>query len=312
MGPESVAWLTDPECQEVDLVGGKGASLGRMTGGGLTVPPGFVVPAGALEASLQAAGSLDRVKAMLDDMASSPEPAQVAEGIRKEVEATAPTDALAEAVTAAYGELGDDPAVAVRSSACAEDGQTASYAGQQETYLNVIGAESVLAKVTACWASFFAERAVFYRKAKGSLGDLGMAVVVQRLIDSDKSGVMFTIDPVRRRRDQLVIEAAYGLGEALVSGLVTPDNYIATRDGAIKRSFVARQELAIVRDSGGGTVERTLTEEQAAAAVLDADEVRQLVDMGLRLEGIFGEPQDVEWAFEGGELYLLQSRPITA
>ena len=176
----------------------------------------------------------------------------------------------------------------MRSSACAEDSEGASYAGQQETYLNVDGLDDVLDKVVECWLSFFTDRAVFYRQEKGSLADVAMAVVVQQMIDSKKSGVMFTVDPVHQRKDRMVVEAAFGLGENVVNGEVTPDNYVLDRKGLIKRSKIV------------------------AEPVLTESEAQQLAALGLHLEELHGVPQDIEWAYDDvGVLYLLQSRPIT-
>jgi pyruvate,water dikinase len=180
----------------------------------------------------------------------------------------------------------------VRSSAVSEDGGTASYAGQQETYLNVRGAEAVVHHVRQCWGSFFSPRALFYRAQKGALSDTSMAVVVQEMVAADKSGVMFTADPVQRRRDHLVIEAVAGPGESMVSGEVTPDHYVVDRgDGWLVREFHPRTE--------------------ADGRLLSSDELGRLREMGLRLEAFFGGPQDVEWCIRGGKLWLLQSRPIT-
>jgi pyruvate,water dikinase len=178
--------------------------------------------------------------------------------------------------------------VAVRSSACAEDSAGASYAGQQETYLNVDGLPEVLRRVVDCWLSFFADRAVFYRREKGSLEDVAMAVVVQQMVDSVKSGVLFTVDPVHGRVDRMVVEAAFGLGERVVSGEVTPDHYVLDRRGVIKRSRVVGEP------------------------VLDAADCEQLARLGQHLADLHGCPQDIEWAFDAdGTLFLLQSRPVT-
>ena len=178
--------------------------------------------------------------------------------------------------------------VAVRSSACAEDSEGASYAGQQESYLNVDGLPGVLAKIVECWLSFFADRAVFYRGEKGSLGDVAIAVIVQEMIDSKKSGVLFTIDPVQGRKDRMVVEAAFGLGENVVDGRQTPDHYALDRKGTLKLSRIVGMQ------------------------VLDEKELKQLADLGRKLEEIQGCPQDIEWAFDQyGKLSLLQSRPIT-
>jgi pyruvate,water dikinase len=195
----------DPRCRQVALAGGKGASLAAMTAEGLPVPPGFVIASTAFEAAvdtdalrkLMRATDVDAARAMV----ATAEPPR-------------------EPVGRHYAEL--TGLVAVRSSACAEDSEAASYAGQQETYLNTDGLAEVLANVVRCWLSFFTERAVFYRREKGSLDDVAMAVVVQEMVDSDRSGVLFTVDPVHGRRDRMVVEAARGLGEAVVSGEVTP------------------------------------------------------------------------------------------
>ena len=282
-----------PECVEVARAGGKGASLARMSGLGLPVPEGFVIPADMLASVVDA----DALRAALPDhekaqaiVAAAEVPAEVAE---------------------AYAALGEDPPVAVRSSACAEDSETASYAGQQETYLYVRGADAVRARVRDCWASFFSERAIFYRRQKGSLDDLGMAVVVQRMVRADVAGVLFTCDPVRGRRDRMVVEAVLGLGEAAVSGQVTPDHYVLKRDGTVKRAKVAQQPFAIVPVESGGVEERELGDE-GGEQKLGEEHLRALARLGDDLEQRLGGPQDIEWALEGGELYVLQARPVTA
>ena len=267
-----VVWFGEAACLEVTRAGGKGASLAAMTAAELRVPAGFVVPAEVLERSVDAArlrelaraGDHDAAQALV--LASEP-----------------PRDEI----TAAYERLGAG-LVAIRSSACAEDSDTASYAGQQETYLNVLGAAEVCRRVVDCWASFFSERALFYRAKKGSLEDLRMAVVVQEMVEPEKSGVLFTVDPVQQRRDRMVVEAIFGLGEQVVSGHATPDHYVLDRTGTTKREHLV---------NGG---------------VLEPEELRALADLGRALEERFGGPQDVEWAIRGGELYLLQSRPVTS
>ena len=262
----------DPRCRQVALAGGKGASLAAMTAEGLPVPPGFVIASTAFEAAvdtdalrkLMRATDVDAARAMV----ATAEPPR-------------------EPIGRHYAEL--TGLVAVRSSACAEDSEAASYAGQQETYLNTDGLAEVLANVVRCWLSFFTERAVFYRREKGSLDDVAMAVVVQEMVDSDRSGVLFTVDPVHGRRDRMVVEAARGLGEAVVSGEVTPDNYTLGRDGAVKKSRVVGAE-------------RVLSDADCAA----------LAGLGRRLADLHGGPQDIEWAFDAdGRLFLLQSRPVT-
>ena len=298
----TVLRFADEACAEVATAGGKGASLARMTSLGLPVPPGFVVHAGALADSLPDGGD-ELLRAAREERARAPELVSAAEI----------ADELRSAVAEAYAELGDgDHAVAVRSSARAEDSQEASFAGQQETYLHVRGASEVLDRVRDCWASFFSERALFYREQRGSLDDLGMAVVVQRMVDADVAGVLFTMDPVQRRRDRMVVESVFGLGEAVVSGQVTPDHFVLARDGTVKRERLAVQPLAVVSGSEGGTVERELSPDEGGAASLGADELRELARIGAELEDKLGGPQDIEWALEGGELYVLQCRPVTA
>lgn len=266
-----VVWFGDPRCLGVGCAGGKGASLARMTVEGLPVPPGFVVPSEALAEAVDA----ERLAALAraGDHDAAQRLVQAAEPGGSEVDE-------------AYAQLGGGP-VAVRSSACAEDSDTASYAGQQETFLNVSGAAEVRRRIVDCWASFFSERALFYRARKGSVDDLRMAVVVQQMVDPRKSGVLFTVDPVQRRRDRMVVEAVFGLGEQAVSGHVTPDHYVVDRTGVVKRERLA---------NGG---------------VLAPDELVQLAWLGRTLEERFGGPQDIEWAIADGELYLLQSRPVT-
>jgi len=218
-----------------------------------------------------------------------------------------------ESIAAAYEELGADVAVAVRSSAMCEDGETASFAGQQETFLNVRGAVEVTRRVKECRDSLFTPRAVFYREQKGDPADTRMAVVVQEMVRADKSGVLFTADPVRKTPGHIVVEAVFGLGEGIVSGLITPDQYVIDRSGgALVREFVATQLTAIGCADDGGTKEIDLPEEQGAARVLSARELDCLVALGVRAEQLFGAPQDIEWCIRGNEIFLLQSRPITS
>jgi pyruvate,water dikinase len=266
----NILWFEDEACQDIRLAGGKGASLARMTAQGWPVPPGFVLPAFVLEQSVDA----ERLRQLA--LAQDHQAAQALIAHAEPPRAT---------IVAAYERLGGK--VAVRSSACAEDSEAASYAGQQETYLNVYGGDAVCARVIDCWASFFSERALFYRARKGSLNDLGMAVVVQKMLNPTKSGVLFTADPVSRRRDRMIIESVFGLGEQVVSGAVTPDHYVVDHAGNIKREHIVTER------------------------VLEPDEIRQLVQLGAQLARRFGSPQDIEWAIENGTLYLLQSRPIT-
>ena len=307
---ELISWFDEAACEDPETAGGKGASLARLQRAGLPVPYGFVVRAEALVRTLESGERHRQLRGLLEDASPDALPSRAKDAQALVMEAPLVSDLDSE-VALAYQRLGEGP-VAVRSSACAEDSETASFAGQQDTFLNVRGSAAVLASVRQCWASFFSERAIFYRSRKGSVGDLRMAVVVQRQLAPEKSGVMFTVDPVRRRRDQMVIEAVHGLGESVVSGIVTPDHYIVGREGELKRAQVSTQTLAIVAAAQGGVHEVALDPAVGGARVLSDGELAELAQMGSKLEELFGAPQDVEWAFEGERLYLLQSRPITA
>jgi pyruvate,water dikinase len=299
----AVLAFPDAGCDDVARAGGKGASLARMAALGLPVPPGFVVTADVLASALPDGGA--QLRALCARGAAAAEQAQAL--VR---EAPVPGD-LRAALADAYARLGDDVAVAVRSSACAEDGEAASFAGQQETYLHVRGLDDVIARVHDCWASFFSERALFYRAEKGSLDDVDMAVVVQRMVDADAAGVMFTIDPVGGRKDRMVVEAVLGLGEAVVSGEVTPDHYVLKRDGTVRKRHVHVQPFRIVKAPGGGTVNEPLGPEAGAAPKVDDETLRALAEIGKGLHERTGIPQDIEWALADGELFVLQARPVT-
>jgi pyruvate,water dikinase len=265
-----------------------------------------VIPAGALAAALPDGG------AELRALVAGGTPATVADRAQAIIGGTPMPAGLGDAIGGAYERLGEgDAPVAVRSSACAEDSETASFAGQQETYLHVRGAEAVLDRVRDCWASFFSERALFYRSRKGSLEDLGMAVVVQRMVQADVAGVLFTCDPVQRRRDRMVVEAVLGLGEAVVSGAVTPDHYVLKRDGQVKRVQVMVQPYAIVSVPEGGTREHPLSEAEGAVRKVADEHLVALARIGADLEERLGCPQDIEWALEDGKIYVLQARPVT-
>lgn len=264
--------FTDERCREVELSGGKGASLASMTQNGLPVPPGFVVTSRAFARAVDGDKLLGCLKA------------QDLDGARAVVAQTEPPRDL---IKAAYERLPQGVSVAVRSSACAEDGTDASYAGQQETYLFVEAFDEVVQKVVECWLSFFSERALFYRQHKGDLDDIRMAVVVQQMVDAEKAGVMFTVDPVNHRKDRIVVEAARGVGEHVVSGEVTPDYYTLDRKGTLKKARVVDEQ------------------------VLTTSELADLVKMGIHLADLNGCPQDIEWAYDSTGLYMLQSRPVT-
>jgi pyruvate, water dikinase len=305
-----LVFFEEERCTDVALAGGKGASLARMTALGMPVPPGFVVPADALEAAL--ADTVAAIRAVLARGEDGGDLVPVAQEAQALVKAADSGGAFPAQIAEAYVALGDgDVPVAVRSSATAEDSEAASFAGQQETYLHVRGVDEIVERIRDCWSSFFTERALFYRREKGSLTDLGMAVVVQRMVQPDVSGVMFTIDPTKGRRDRMVVEAVFGLGEGVVSGQLTPDHYVLARDGRLKRTRLHAQPYAIVHDPAGGVRELELPPERGEAQTLDEGQLARLAKVGINLEERLGGPQDIEWAMQDDELFVLQSRPVT-
>jgi pyruvate,water dikinase len=314
-----VAWFGEIDRKDVAAGGGKGASLSDMARAGLPVPPGFVVCTEAFRQFLQL-GALDvKIADTLDrlDVENGSLLELTAKGLVEQIESAECPVHLKNEILSAYHrmceEYGGLAVVAVRSSAAAEDSQAASFAGQQETYLNIYGDENVVQKVKACWGSFFQSRAIFYRQLRGSLKDTSIAVVIQRMVNPEKSGVLFTVDPVQRRRDRVMIEAAWGLGESVVSGLVTPDNYVVNKsDGRLVSKFISKKSVMIVREETGiGCRHVDLPHEKAQAQVLSPEELEELLSIGKLIESHFGSAQDVEWAIEGDHLYVLQSRPVT-
>ncbi|NHX35348.1 MULTISPECIES: pyruvate, water dikinase [Halolamina] len=309
-----VLWLDDVRAADLETVGGKGASLGELTGAGLPVPPGFVVTAGTYRAFIEEAGIDEKLFAAMDvdpeDSAALKEASETAHELILE---TPFPDAVREEILAAYDDLDDGEAfVAVRSSATAEDLPDASFAGQQETFLNV-QREQLLERVKECWASLFSQRAIYYRERQDFPHDaVDIAVVVQEMVDAEKSGVMFTSHP-STGEPRLIIEAAWGLGEAVVSGTVSPDNYVYDRNSdSVEEVTVADKKVKMVKDAETGeTVEETVEPDRRNERVLSDDEIEALVELGERVEDHYDEPQDVEWAVADGDIYMLQSRPIT-
>ena len=314
-----IVWFGDFDREHVRIAGGKGASLSDMVNAGLPVPSGFVVCTGAFREFLMHTGLEAEILATLASLDVEDKAAldRVSQEVASKIEAQEPPPAVRQAIIEAYQQLCEEcmavAVVAVRSSAAAEDSKAASFAGQQETYLNIFGEQNVIQQVRACWGSFFSPRALFYRKLKGSLEDTSIAVVVQRMVNPEKSGVMFTIDPVQRNRHRVMIEAAWGLGESVVSGSITPDNYIVGKqDKRLVSKFVPDKPFMIVRQENGvGVRQVTLPPEKAGQQVLCTAELRQLADLAITIEAHFGCAQDVEWAIENDRLYVLQSRPVT-
>ncbi len=310
----ALLWLDDVTAEDFDSVGGKGASLGELTSAGLPVPPGFVVTAETYRSFIEETGIdeelFEAVDVSVDDSQAL---ARAAEHAQELICETEMPQSIREEILAAYDDVEDgDASVAVRSSATAEDLPDASFAGQQETYLNVTRS-GLLDRVRDCWASLFTQRAIYYRQEQGfSHEQVNIAVVVQLMVDAEKSGVMFTSHPTTGD-PRAIIESAWGLGEAVVSGAVSPDKYVLDREtGELRDATVATKKVMHVRDEETGeTIERAVPEDRRDEQVLSAEELDRLVGLGDEIESYYGDPQDVEWAIAEGDLYVLQSRPIT-
>jgi len=302
--------LTEVGLADVGLVGGKGANLGEMIAAGFPVPPGFVITADAYLDAMEHAGLREELAAHARDAADlTPEAlADSARRIREEIRSCTLPDALADDALARLEALGPDVRVAVRSSATAEDSTDTSFAGMNETFTNVRRPE-LLDRVVDCWASMFGERVASYRVDRGLVDEPAIAVVVQQMVASDRSGVMFTVDPAER--DQVLIEAAFGLGEVVVSGRVDPDTYHVDRETMMLRDArIGCQSVRITTGPDGDVVE-DLDDAEGWRRVLADDEVERVARLGLDIERHYGSPQDVEWAFVGDELFVVQSRPLT-
>ena len=300
------------EIDSLDLsrVGGKGANLGALAREGLPVPPGFCVTTDSFREFVRHVPDLSN---RLAELSGENEIRETARAIRARLEATPIPKTLEAAIVEGWERLGVEHAYAVRSSATAEDLPDASFAGQQDTYLNVVGRDALLEKVRACWASLYTERAILYREQHAiQHADVALSVVVQRMVRAEKSGILFTADPITGHRNVATIDAGFGLGEALVSGLISADLVKADkRSGKVTSLTVGNKKLAILPVEGGGTVAQPLPEDRRRARVLDDSEVKQLVDLGRRIEELQGSPQDIEWCIEDDEVFVVQARPIT-
>jgi pyruvate,water dikinase len=315
-----VRWFTDITRSDIALVGGKGANLGEMTHAAFPVPPGFVVTVDAYRRFADATGVAAHIRERLATLdVDDPDQLRLtSEAIQTLVrDADMPDDVRTE-VLAAYARLSADDAVAeaivaVRSSGTVEDTAQFSFAGMFQSTLNVCGADAVVRAVKDCWASGFTARLLFYQAKQGLAGDLLIAAVVQKMVNSERAGVVFTVNPASNDANRLVIEGAWGLGEVVVLGEVTPDHFeVDKRSLAIVTRTVAQKEFMLTRDERTGeTVRVPLTPERAHAPVLTDDEVRAIAALARRDEQHYGVPQDAEWAIERGTLYLVQTRPIT-
>lgn len=301
---------------DVSIAGGKGASLGEMTRAGIKVPGGFVVLAAAFERFMEETGVGKKINTILDKVNRDENYSAVAasEKIRKQIlKAEIPED-IAKAILQSFDELGAEY-IAVRSSATAEDGKEHAWAGQLESYLNTTR-KDILDKVKLCWSSLFTPRALFYRIEKGLQGvKISVAVVVQKMVESEISGIVFSVHPLTEDKNQIIIEASFGLGEAIVSGLITPDTYTVSKDPLrVLETNISTKDRVLCRakNSAGDSNEwLTIIEPKASEPALAEDQILELSKVIIGIERHYGFPCDVEWAFEAGQFYIVQSRPIT-
>ncbi len=314
-----VVFFEELKKEDVAIAGGKGANLGELTRAGLPVPPGFVITAAVYDNFIKETGIFDEIMDILDDtdIDDTKALAEASDKIKKMIMDTEMSDEIRTTIIEAYNALcnitgKEEEFVAVRSSATAEDLPEASFAGQQDTYLNIKGAEELVWNVKKCWASLFGSRAIFYREKQGfEHSKVHIAVVVQKMVDAEKAGVMFTAHP-STGEERILIEAAWGLGEAVVSGAVTPDAYwIDKKTGELLEFEVNEKSIMFSKDESGKTVKVEVPENMKNKRVLSDDEIKKLAELGEKIHEHYKFPQDIEWAIEDGQVYMLQSRPIT-
>ncbi len=327
-----IKWFSELNKDSVDIVGGKGANLGEIYNLGVPVPPGFVITTEAYAYFLKESGLKKEISELLGDI-DYDDTAKLNKNAKKIreliISAQIPKD-LIEEIEEAYENLdvgdandekedvmkilektSEEPFVAVRSSATTEDLADASFAGQQDTFVNVKGKEELLEKVKKCFASLFTSRATYYRNKKGFEHEKsGLAVVIQKMVDSEKSGVIFSKDP-SFNNENIIIEAVYGLGEGIVSGKITPDSYVVSKDFKILKKEISEKKIAILKSEEGKTEEVSLDEKKSKSPVLNEYELNKLSEIALRLEKHYNKPQDIEFAIEGEQVYIVQTRAIT-
>lgn len=315
-----VEFFRDLGKDDIPVAGGKGANLGELTNAGIPVPPGFVITAETYRKFITKTGIADKINSMLKDLDinNTVELQQVAEEIKDLIINTEIPDELQRVIIEAYNALCidvdiEDVIVAIRSSATAEDLPDASFAGQQETYLNITGIEDVLINVRKCWASLFEARAIFYRAENDfDHSEVLIAVVVQQMVDSEKAGVMFTVDP-STGAEEMLIEGAWGLGEGVVSGTVTPDTcrYDKANDEEISYIINSKKTMFRKDPETGKTEQVPVPEDMVDKRVLSKSDIANLTKLGRLIQKHYNAPMDTEWGIENGNVYMLQARPIT-
>lgn len=320
MSMEYVEFFEELKKEDVDIAGGKGANLGELTQAGIPVPPGFVITSATYQRFMDETGITQEIMDILDalDVNNNKELQESAREIKKIITETPIPDEISSLIIEAYNALchriGKENAfVAVRSSATAEDLPEASFAGQQDTYLNVKGPEDLIKYVRKCWASLFGARAIFYREENNfDHSKVYIAVVVQEMVDAEKAGVMFTVHP-STGEEKILIEAAWGLGEAVVSGTVTPDTYWVDKNGGevLEQQISEKNIMFQKKSENGQTVQVPVPDDLKTKQVLDDNELAQLVELGKKIQEHYQFPQDTEWAIENEKIFMLQSRPVT-
>lgn len=325
---ELVLWFKDLKKNDIPSVGGKNANLGEMINVGIPIPPGFAITAYTYQNFIEKTGISQKIYKIIETKVTNPDdPRQFEEAskeIRELIETTPIPEDIEKSISSSYEELNkqlgvDESFLAVRSSATAEDLPDASFAGQQETYLNVKGKKNLIEKTIKCWSSLFTPRAIFYRIEKGfAHEDVLISVGVQRMVNAKAAGVMFTINPVTGEPNQMVLEGNYGLGESVVSGTVTPDNFVVDKNTLeIIQKRIAKKTLQHVRDTETGeTIHVVVPKEMQEQTCLNDDEIIKLAELAKQIEQHYGVPQDIEWAIEKDmsfpdNIFIVQSRPET-
>ena len=322
-----IKWFEELDGNDVSIAGGKGANLGELTQKGIKVPPGFCVTADTYKYFIDKKDLDNEIKELIAkvDRHDSNKLSNIASEIRDLIKYSEMPEEIKEEIREAYKTLnekvGEKTEVAVRSSATAEDLPEASFAGQQDTYLYIFGEEELINYIKECWASLWTARAIYYREEKDfEHFKVALSAVVQKMVNSEKSGVVFTANPINNRRDEVMVNSSWGLGEAVVSGVVTPDEFVVDkRNLDIKEKSIARKLKMIVKKSGDkiGTemvnVGNYLGKDKIDTTSLSDDEIYELVRMAIKIEELYDSPQDIEWSFDidTNQLYILQSRPIT-
>lgn len=320
-GNDYIRWFTELSKSDVPIAGGKGANLGELTRAGVSVPAGFVVTTKGFMEFLEVTGLKGIIRSRIAsiNVDDTNELETASQELRASVLSAEVPVAIKDSIKTSYNQLTDivgerDPFVAVRSSATAEDTAETSFAGMNETFLNVKGADSVVESVKKCWASLYGARVLFYiRKQNVPPEKLSIAVIVQAMVDADRAGVMFTIDPVSGSEDTILIEASFGLGDAVVSGSVKPDHFeVDKRTLEIKKKMISSKAFMDLRGPDGGVIRQELSVEKANSASLSDEEIYELARLGKQIENHYGSSQDIEWAIQEGSIYILQTRPVTA